>query len=257
MGREPKLAVIGDNLAPCTELHPFPDNFLRFQSRQVNAQVSHSNPLRNRSCQGIGRGIESPSNPTVFWEFVVADKTQVCVFRFGPYESRAKSLELYKHGTKLKVCPQPLRLLNLLLSNAGEVLTRDELRQELWSSETFVDFEHGLNSAIKSIRSALNDSVSEPRYIETIPKVGYRFIAPVERTGEAAKSSGTPQSDVVIQEASSARQEGATSTAEEMNTRKRPWAAAFAVAAVIVLAAVGSIGAGMRRRCSLPHPRDV
>ena len=169
----------------------------------------------------------------------MADKTQVCVFRFGPYESRAKSLELYKHGTKLKVRPQPLRLLNLLLSNAGEVLTRDELRQELWSSETFVDFEHGLNSAIKSIRSALNDSVSEPRYIETIPKVGYRFIAPEERISEAAKSSGTLQSDVVIQEASSARQEGATSTAEALNSRKRPWAAAFAVAAVIVLAAVG------------------
>ena len=119
----------------------------------------------------------------------MATNTQSVVFRFGPYESHAKSLELYKHGTKLKVRPQPLRLLNLMLSRAGKVLTREELRQELWSSETFVDFEHGLNSAVKAVRSALNDSVTEPQYIETIPKVGYRFIAPVEVVSEAADTA--------------------------------------------------------------------
>jgi TolB-like protein/DNA-binding winged helix-turn-helix (wHTH) protein/Tfp pilus assembly protein PilF len=119
----------------------------------------------------------------------LATNTQSIVFRFGPYESHAKSLELYKHGTKLKVRPQPLRLLNLMLSRAGKVLTREELRQELWSSETFVDFEHGLNSAVKAVRSALNDSVMEPRYIETIPKVGYRFIAPVEVASEATETA--------------------------------------------------------------------
>lgn len=102
------------------------------------------------------------------------------IFRFGPYESRTRTRELYKHGSKLKIRPQPLQLLNLLLSRPGDVLTREELRQQLWSSETFVDFEHGLNNSVKELRAILGDSPSEPRFIQTLPKLGYRFIAPVE-----------------------------------------------------------------------------
>jgi Tol biopolymer transport system component/DNA-binding winged helix-turn-helix (wHTH) protein len=102
------------------------------------------------------------------------------VFRFGPYESRPRSRELYKHGLKLKVRPQPLQVLNLLLNRAGDVVSREVLRQELWSTETFVDFEHSLNTAVKEIRATLGDSPLTPRYIETLPRLGYRFIAPVE-----------------------------------------------------------------------------
>ncbi len=103
------------------------------------------------------------------------------IFRFGDYESRSRTRELYVRGSKLKIRPQPLRVLNLLLARAGDVVTREELRRELWSSEIFVDFEHVLNTSIKEIRAVLNDSATEPKWIETLPKLGYRFIAPVEK----------------------------------------------------------------------------
>ena len=101
------------------------------------------------------------------------------VFRFGPYESHPGSHELRKHGAKLKIRPQPLQVLNLLLSHAGNVVTREEFRGQLWSNDTFVDFEHSLNTSIRELRATLDDSATEPRYIETLPRIGYRFIAPV------------------------------------------------------------------------------
>lgn len=107
-------------------------------------------------------------------------ETPVSVFRFGPFESRPRTRELYKHGSKLKVRPRPLQLLNVLLSRPGDVITREELRRELWSAETFVDFEHSLNTSVKEVRAVLNDSATEPRYIQTLPRLGYRFIAHVE-----------------------------------------------------------------------------
>jgi TolB-like protein/DNA-binding winged helix-turn-helix (wHTH) protein/Tfp pilus assembly protein PilF len=102
------------------------------------------------------------------------------VYRFGPYELRTRTLELYKHGTRLKLRPQPFHILKALLERQEEVVTREELRDLLWSTETFVDFEHGLNTSIKELRGLLSDSASEPRYIETLPRRGYRFIARVE-----------------------------------------------------------------------------
>jgi TolB-like protein/DNA-binding winged helix-turn-helix (wHTH) protein len=123
------------------------------------------------------------------------------IFQFGDYESRSRTRELYVRGSKLKIRPQPLRALNLLLSRAGDVVTREELRRELWSSEVFVDFEHVLNTSIKEIRAVLNDSATEPRYIETLPKLGYRFIAQVtkiepvpEPVAQAVAATGGPAS---------------------------------------------------------------
>jgi TolB-like protein/DNA-binding winged helix-turn-helix (wHTH) protein/Tfp pilus assembly protein PilF len=110
------------------------------------------------------------------------------VFRFGPYEAHSRTRELYKHGAKLKLRPQPVRLLNLLLSRPGEVVTREQLREALWSAETFVDFQHSLNTSVKELRAALNDSVAKPQYIQTLPRLGYRFIAPVEIVDPAAAS---------------------------------------------------------------------
>src|SRR5215471_1355800 len=102
------------------------------------------------------------------------------IFRFGPYEAHSLTRELYKHGARLKIRPQPVRLLNLLLSRAGEVVTREQLREALWTAETFVDFQHSLNTSVKELRAALHDSVAQPQYIQTLPRIGYRFIAPVE-----------------------------------------------------------------------------
>jgi len=101
------------------------------------------------------------------------------ILQFGPYELRPRVRGLYKHGRKIRLRPQPFQVLQILLEYSGEVVTRDELHNRLWSSDTFVDFEHGLNTAIKELRGALGDSAAEPRYIETLPRVGYRFIVPV------------------------------------------------------------------------------
>ena len=102
------------------------------------------------------------------------------IFRFGPYESHPRTRELLKIRSRLKIRPQPLQILNLLLSRAGDVVTREELRQELWTSDTFVDFERGLNSSVMELRAVLGDSAGRGTYIETLVKIGYRFVAPVE-----------------------------------------------------------------------------
>ncbi len=101
------------------------------------------------------------------------------VIRFGLFELDLKAGQLSRNGTKLRLPQQPLQLLAVLLERPGEILTREELRQRLWSSDVFVDFDHGLNKSIQKLRDALGDSATSPRYIETIPRVGYRFIAPV------------------------------------------------------------------------------
>jgi len=110
---------------------------------------------------------------------------QETIYRFGPYELRIWPRELHKAGTKLRLRPQPFQVLRVLAERAGDVVTRVELRELLWSAETFVDFEHGLNTSIKELRGVLSDSASKPRYIETLPKLGYRLIVPVE-VGEPA-----------------------------------------------------------------------
>jgi DNA-binding winged helix-turn-helix (wHTH) protein/tetratricopeptide (TPR) repeat protein len=101
--------------------------------------------------------------------------------RFGAFEVDLRSGEVYKHGIRLKLQDQPFQVLALLLEHSGDVVTREELRQTLWPGDTFVDFDTGLNSAIKKLRDVLGDSAEEPRYIETLPRRGYRFIARVEK----------------------------------------------------------------------------
>jgi TolB-like protein/DNA-binding winged helix-turn-helix (wHTH) protein len=111
-------------------------------------------------------------------------ETSRLIFRFGPFEAKTCAQELSKNGTTVRLRGQPFSILELLLSRAGEVVTREEIRQKLWPADTFVDFEHGLNTSMKKLRQALCDSATGPRYIETIPRLGYRFIAPVEATVE-------------------------------------------------------------------------
>ena len=99
--------------------------------------------------------------------------------RFDQFEVDISAAELLRDGRKIKLQEQPFRVLSLLLQRAGEVVTRDELRNELWPADTFVDFDHGLNSAVGRLREALRDSAENPRFIETVAKRGYRFIAPI------------------------------------------------------------------------------
>jgi TolB-like protein/DNA-binding winged helix-turn-helix (wHTH) protein/Tfp pilus assembly protein PilF len=107
------------------------------------------------------------------------DKTAV-TSRFGPFELRPRARELYKHGVKVRLRPQPFQVLHILVEHPGEVVTREELHKQLWPSDTFVDFEHGLNTSVKELRGVLGDSATEPRYIETLPRLGYRLIVPVD-----------------------------------------------------------------------------
>ncbi|HEX2061806.1 MAG TPA: tetratricopeptide repeat protein [Thermoanaerobaculia bacterium] len=107
------------------------------------------------------------------------------VFRFGPFELDPQREELKKSGLVLRIPRQPLRLLVLLASRAGETVTREEIQQQIWGSETFVDFEHGINAAIRQIRFHLGDNAEAPRYVRTIPRRGYIFIAAVERVEPA------------------------------------------------------------------------
>lgn len=101
------------------------------------------------------------------------------LLRFGVFELNLDLEEIRKNGTLLKLPPQPFELLAMLASRSGQVVTRDEIQQQLWGNDTFIDFEQGVNKCIKQIRTALGDNPDNPLYIETLPRHGYRFLAPV------------------------------------------------------------------------------
>jgi DNA-binding winged helix-turn-helix (wHTH) protein/Tol biopolymer transport system component len=113
-------------------------------------------------------------------------------YRFGPFELDAARGELRKNGTRIPIQNQPFQVLRTLIERAGHVVSREELRQAIWASDTFVDFEHGLNAAISKIRRALGDTAENPRYIETMPGNGYRFIAPVKNHEAAPEARPAP-----------------------------------------------------------------
>ena len=101
------------------------------------------------------------------------------ILRFDVYTLDLRAGELFKSGRKIKLQEQPFRILTMLLEHPGELVTREELRQRLWSEDTFVDFEHSLNTAIKKLRRALCDEAGKPRFVETLPRRGYRFVGSV------------------------------------------------------------------------------
>jgi cholera toxin transcriptional activator len=113
------------------------------------------------------------------------------VARFGLFELDLSAGELRRSGVKLRLQGQPFQVLALLLERAGDVVTREELQQKLWPSDTFVDFDHSLNTAINKVREALGDSASSPRYVETLARRGYRFIAPVQADASSGAGSGS------------------------------------------------------------------
>src|SRR5712691_6751021 len=113
-------------------------------------------------------------------------------FRFGRFALGVRARELRKDGGRIRLQDQPFEVLIMLLRQPGEVIARDDLRLRLWPNGTFVDFEHGLNAAVKRLRAAIGDNAEHPRFIETLHRRGYRFIADVERI-EADDSAHTRQ----------------------------------------------------------------
>ncbi len=148
--------------------------------------------------------------------------------RFGPFELDVHAGELYNHGLKLKLQGHPIQILAMLLERPGELITREEIRQKLWpsESETFVDFEHGLNTAVRQLRKALGDEAETPQYIETLPRRGYRFVGEIWAEGASQPST-----------AASALSASPASQAEAMPSRLRSAAAlAIAGSAIVVVA---------------------
>jgi TolB-like protein/DNA-binding winged helix-turn-helix (wHTH) protein/Tfp pilus assembly protein PilF len=163
--------------------------------------------------------------------------------RFGAFEIDLRSGELHKHGSRIRLQEQPFQILLLLLEHPGEVVTREELQQKLWPADTFVDFEVGLNNAVKRLRDTLSDSADTPRFIETLPRRGYRFIASVETNGreKAAEAAlAEPPAAVLPPE-------------PKRSLVPRGWLAAGA-ALLLLVAVVGLNLAGLRQRLFPPPP---
>ena len=107
------------------------------------------------------------------------------IVRFGVFEVDRVSGELRKNGSRIRLQEQPFQVLTMLLERPGEMVTREELRSKLWPADTFVDFDHSLNTAVNKLREALGDAAANPRFVQTVARRGYRFIAPVQENGSA------------------------------------------------------------------------
>jgi TolB-like protein/DNA-binding winged helix-turn-helix (wHTH) protein len=158
--------------------------------------------------------------------------------RFGVFEVDLRSGELHKQGIKIKFHDQPFQVLAMLLEHPGELVTREQLQQKLWPSDTFVDFDVGLNSAIKRLRDTLGDTAESPRYIETLPRRGYRFIAAVERI------PSVPYQDLPVHTEHAAEQ---PMKALAVRRRSKLWFVTGVLAAMLVLFVGLNIG-GLRQR---------
>ena len=123
---------------------------------------------------------------------MAGDADQSRIVRFGAFEVDLRTGELRKNGLKIKLQDQPVRVLIILLRHAGDVVTREELRRELWPNDTFVDFDHGLNAAVRRLRDALDDSAENPRFIETLHRHGYRFITTTVRNPIQTETPASP-----------------------------------------------------------------
>jgi|SRR5579859_301461 len=153
--------------------------------------------------------------------------------RFGVFEVDLRAAELHKHGVRIRLEEQPFHILTLLLERPGDLVTREELRQKLWSADTFVDFDRSLNKAMSKLRLALSDSAETPRYIETLHRRGYRFIAPVQ--GNGGNGAGSQVNLSAVAPASPAKPTVAASAVSgflESNLTVRRWQLMAAVSVV-------------------------
>src|ERR1700679_1881794 len=167
--------------------------------------------------------------------------------RFGIYELDREALELRKHGVVLRLQEQPFRVLAMLAGRPGEIVTREQLQEQIWGN-TFVDFDQSLNKAVNRVREALNDNAGTPQYIETVPRRGYRFIAPVSASPQTeAPAPAAPASRVPVEIPAQPRPDKSPSRAVLI--------AALTVA--IVLAAIGIATAAWLRQSKKPTLQEA
>jgi len=169
-------------------------------------------------------------------------------YRFGPFELNTGEESLARNGTRVKVQDLPYRLLVMLLERPGEIVTREEVRQRLWPENTFVEFDNSLGVAIRKVRDALNDDADAPRYVETLPRRGYRFVAPVTVLN-TVRSADPPQPTALVTKESSVPGPIATTKATYPHHHRKYW-----LTAALVLLLVG--GAIYSFRLRSPRPAD-
>jgi DNA-binding winged helix-turn-helix (wHTH) protein len=172
---------------------------------------------------------------------VPANKSRVV--RFGVFEVDLQEAELRKSGIRLKLQEQPFQILTMLLERPGQTVTREELQRRLWPADTFVDFDHSLNSSIKKLREALGDNSENPRFIETLHRRGYRFIAPVD----GARASAAGQTELPSE------------PAQPVPAARADWkqAARWWKWTAVVVLAVLAVLLGLWLRSPLPPPRVI
>jgi len=159
------------------------------------------------------------------------------VLRFGGFELDPERGQLHKYGSLVRLPPQPFKALLLLARRAGDVVTREELRRELWGEQIHVDFDQGMNFTIRQARAVLGDDADHPLYIETIPRRGYRFVAPVERVSRGSPPGVLPRSgDTGLQKALWANI--VELRLQAARRRRMAWTAAVVVLLVVALALV-------------------
>jgi DNA-binding winged helix-turn-helix (wHTH) protein len=169
------------------------------------------------------------------------------LIRFGTFQLDTQAGRLLKDGRVVRLKPQPLRLLQLLISRPGELITRDEIRELLWGTDTFVDFEQGMNTAVRQIREALGDDADTPIFVKTVPKRGYRFIAPVDAGAPAPAPAYPRGTDLNLHKALWLNiAELRLAEVRRRKRRKRLYAAA--IVAGVIVAAVTAILLVMKMR---------
>jgi len=174
------------------------------------------------------------------------------ILHFGIFEVDLKACELRKHGLRLKLPEQPFQVLVVLLENPGEIVTREDLRNRLWPGDTFVDFDHGLNNAVMRLREVLGDSSENPRFVETIPRRGYRFIAPVTGSFFPGPSTTHPELEtghVPVQAATPQLVDplALETPSEPASIPRQRSVIRLVVLTTAILVAVGLLGAGLIR----------
>jgi TolB-like protein/DNA-binding winged helix-turn-helix (wHTH) protein/Flp pilus assembly protein TadD len=167
------------------------------------------------------------------------------VLRFDSFELDLRAAELRRNGTKLRLQGQPIQVLAILLDRAGELVTREELREQIWAAETFVDFDHGLHNAISRIREVLGDSAGTPRFIETLPRRGYRFIGSVEKAGVPEPLQAAP------------KEHGAEVPVVAAHTKSRGTLIAAVLVMAVIAAALVVAPALSRRSVAVPLVRSI
>src|SRR6201987_2682780 len=181
--------------------------------------------------------------------------TRSRIVRFGTFEANLNTRERRKGGVRIKLHGQPFEILVMLLERPGKLVTREDLQQRLWPTDTFVDFDHGVNTAINRLRETLGDSAENPRFVETVPRRGYRFIAPVESQASAPSGSSVVPAGT---SSSGATPAGTQVVSRAFGRRAKVLASALVVAtALVAVLSLSSVRERLFGRRSPPHIQSL